>query len=219
MAQSSTRSRLLTTALAHFARHGLAARTKAISTEAGVDEATLFRLFGSKRDLFRAVISSTLEEHFRKTLELDFEKFEISFADGIRHFARGFSAALRTPQGDALERALYFAVLDEPELVAGWVENQVLPVVLRLGEVIQRAIDRGEADHPRPYIAARILIDSLVGSHHFLVWFGANKLPEFSCTNPEDLIIDMWLGWILVSPEKKAAPSFVAPDRKRRTVK
>jgi AcrR family transcriptional regulator len=213
-ASQSTSSRLLKTALAHFSRSGFTgARTKAIAEDAGVDEATLFRLFGTKRNLFRAVMASVVTEHLRGTVVVDFEAFERSLSEGIRVFARSFWARLRSAEGDAFQRALAFAVLEDPELVAGWIENQVLPMILRLGEMIQRAVDRGEASHPRPYIAARTLIDALIGCHQFLFWTGASRLPEFSYENPEDHVVDMWLSGMLVAPVKKEPPRFIAPQK------
>jgi AcrR family transcriptional regulator len=216
LAEPSASSRLLKTALAHFARSGFTgARTKAIAEDAGVDEATIFRLFGTKRNLFRAVLASVIESHLRGTLVVDFEAFDRSLSEGIRIFARSFWARLHSAEGDAFQRALAFAVLEDPDLVAGWVEGQVLPMILRLGEMIQRAVARGEADHPRPYIAARTLIDALIGCHQFLFWVGANRLPEFSYENPEEHVVDVWLSGMLVAPEKKQPPRFIAPQKPR----
>jgi AcrR family transcriptional regulator len=54
---AGTRARLLAGAARVFARHGLAgATTRAIAREAGVNEVTLFRHFGSKERLLAAVV-------------------------------------------------------------------------------------------------------------------------------------------------------------------
>ena len=56
-APGSTRDRILDAALVAFAKKGFsAATTKEISSDAGVNEVTLFRHFGSKRTLFEHVI-------------------------------------------------------------------------------------------------------------------------------------------------------------------
>src|SRR3954463_12827018 len=56
-AQPSTHERLLDAAARLFARDGLdGATTREIAREAGVNEVTLFRLFGSKENLLSAVV-------------------------------------------------------------------------------------------------------------------------------------------------------------------
>lgn len=55
-----TRGRLLDAAARVFARHGAAgATTRRIATEAGVNEVTLFRLFGTKEALLHAAVHAT----------------------------------------------------------------------------------------------------------------------------------------------------------------
>src|SRR5580698_6366414 len=56
------RQRLLKAAANVFGRDGLnGATTRAISREAGVNEVTLFRLFGSKENLLEAVVGQTFD--------------------------------------------------------------------------------------------------------------------------------------------------------------
>ena len=62
------RERILRAAIAEFSRNGLAgARTEAIAAGAGVNKALLYYYFGSKHDLYRAVLEHLLEE-FRRTI-------------------------------------------------------------------------------------------------------------------------------------------------------
>jgi AcrR family transcriptional regulator len=61
------REAVLEAALEEFAAHGLeGASTEAIAAKAGISQPYVFRLFGTKKELFRAVISRC----FRQTLEL-----------------------------------------------------------------------------------------------------------------------------------------------------
>jgi AcrR family transcriptional regulator len=61
------REAVLDAALEEFARRGLdAASTEAIAAAAGISQPYVFRLFGTKKDLFKAVIARC----FRETLEL-----------------------------------------------------------------------------------------------------------------------------------------------------
>jgi AcrR family transcriptional regulator len=61
------REAVLDAALVEFAEHGLhGASTEAIAAEAGISQPYVFRLFGTKKELFVAVINRC----FRETLEL-----------------------------------------------------------------------------------------------------------------------------------------------------
>jgi TetR/AcrR family transcriptional regulator len=61
--QAETASRILAAAEESFAEHGLAgARTERIAALAGVNKALLYYYFGSKRNLYRAVLRNLLEQ-------------------------------------------------------------------------------------------------------------------------------------------------------------
>jgi AcrR family transcriptional regulator len=61
------REAVLDAALEEFAAHGLSgASTEAIAAKAGISQPYVFRLFGTKKELFTAVVSRC----FRETLEL-----------------------------------------------------------------------------------------------------------------------------------------------------
>ena len=61
------REAVLAAALEEFAAHGLSgASTEAIAAKAGISQPYVFRLFGTKKDLFTAVINRC----FRETLDL-----------------------------------------------------------------------------------------------------------------------------------------------------
>jgi AcrR family transcriptional regulator len=61
------REAVLDAALEEFALHGLAgASTEAIAEKAGISQPYVFRLFGTKKELFKAVVARC----FRETLEL-----------------------------------------------------------------------------------------------------------------------------------------------------
>src|SRR5438309_11400834 len=61
------REAVLDAALEEFALHGLSgASTEAIAAKAGISQPYVFRLFGTKKELFKAVVARC----FRQTLEL-----------------------------------------------------------------------------------------------------------------------------------------------------
>jgi AcrR family transcriptional regulator len=59
------RGEILDAAVVEFAEQGLHASTEAIATRAGISQPYIFRLFGSKKDLFKAATARC----FRETLE------------------------------------------------------------------------------------------------------------------------------------------------------
>src|SRR6266508_5690969 len=67
MPATERREMVLEAAVAEFAAHGLAGTsTEDIAREAGISQPYLFRLFGTKKELFKATISRC----FRETLEV-----------------------------------------------------------------------------------------------------------------------------------------------------
>src|ERR671938_593209 len=67
MTADERREAILTAALEEFAAHGLSgASTEAIAAGAGISQPYVFRLFGTKKQLFIAVVARC----FRQTLDL-----------------------------------------------------------------------------------------------------------------------------------------------------
>jgi len=58
--RNTTSERLIAAALAMFSSRGMAATTREIADEAGVNEVTLFRLFESKDRLLAAVVAEVV---------------------------------------------------------------------------------------------------------------------------------------------------------------
>src|SRR5882757_4792993 len=65
--KAERREEILDAAMLEFAERGLhGSSTEAIATRAGISQPYVFRLFGTKRELFRAVVARC----FRETLEM-----------------------------------------------------------------------------------------------------------------------------------------------------
>lgn len=75
--KGSTSERLIHAALEMFSRRGMAATTREIAEEAGVNEVTLFRLFESKDRLLTAVVREVVREESEALDLVDFEDFDI----------------------------------------------------------------------------------------------------------------------------------------------
>jgi AcrR family transcriptional regulator len=75
--KSTTSDRLIAAALALFSSRGMAATTREIADEAGVNEVTLFRLFESKDRLLAAVVAEVVRAESEALDRVDFVDFDM----------------------------------------------------------------------------------------------------------------------------------------------
>ena len=107
-----TRRRIIDAANALFGRIGYRrATTRAIAAEAGVNEVTIFRHFGSKKNLLHACIEHSLAHTFPATFE---HLLTGSYADDILAMARAQVADMQRG-ADAL-RILMCDAAEAPEV-------------------------------------------------------------------------------------------------------
>ncbi|ASY32346.1 MULTISPECIES: TetR family transcriptional regulator [unclassified Streptomyces] len=98
-----TRRKILTAATEEFARHGIAgARVDRITTVAGVNNALLYRYFGSKVDLFDTVYSRVVTELI-EAVPLDAEDLP-GYAGRLFDYHEAHPAAVRLAAWRGLER-------------------------------------------------------------------------------------------------------------------
>lgn len=111
MSEAATRDRMITAAVALFARAGFnGVTTRDIASSANVSEGNLFRYFRSKRELFLAAIDHELGKLRGRTRLLD----RNAGAQDSRHALRSlFEVITETVvQEPALVRLLHFSVLE-----------------------------------------------------------------------------------------------------------
>ena len=75
--KGTTSERLIAAALAMFSSRGMAATTREIAEEAGVNEVTLFRLFESKDRLLAAVVAEVVRAESEALDRVDFVDFDM----------------------------------------------------------------------------------------------------------------------------------------------
>ena len=105
MSLKPAKERLLAAATRVFARDGLdGATTRAIAQEAGVNEVTLFRVFGSKKKLLAEVVAASFNEHSNATIDVPMTD---NLRDDLTTFAKIYEtkiieniALIRTMIGD-----------------------------------------------------------------------------------------------------------------------
>lgn len=140
-----TRVRLLRSAAAAFARHGLArANINAISLDAGLAKGTVYNYFPSKEALFAAVVEQACR---RAVDEAEDPGRQAPTRERLRALVRADVAwaAQNEPFARVLVREVFSA---DPERYRRVVEA-AMPYVGRVLEVLADGIDRGELDVDR----------------------------------------------------------------------
>jgi AcrR family transcriptional regulator len=108
------RDEILDAALVEFAAHGLdGASTEAIAKAAGISQPYVFRLFGTKKQLFMA----TVERCLRGTLEM-FHTASAGLAgeDALRAIGEAYSERLATDPSYLHAQMQSYAACDDPEI-------------------------------------------------------------------------------------------------------
>jgi AcrR family transcriptional regulator len=99
--RGTSSERLLTAALEMFSRRGMAATTREIAEEAGVNEVTLFRLFESKDQLLAAVVREVVRAESEALDRVDLDDFDMrrdiaALAEAFYSTHERYQAFLRT---------------------------------------------------------------------------------------------------------------------------
>jgi TetR/AcrR family transcriptional regulator len=161
-----TKEKILDTALIEFAKNGIeGARVDTIADKAGINKAMIYYHFGSKENLYQAVIECHLERignFVARTIEeeADLEKFLIKLS--------GFYNAL------SVERPTFFPIILR-EMITGGERIKVAltrimgarGILRRLREMIDAGIDRGDFRK----LDSRQVIVSFLGMNIFYMIF------------------------------------------------
>lgn len=162
-----TAGRILAAAEESFAAHGMAgARTERIATRAGVNKGLLYYYFGSKRNLYRAVLRQLLEE-FRQTISPADSPLQqprerlIAFVNGYFDFLASHPNFPRLVQREVME--------SKGEL--DWILNDYYRPVLRgVVGVIEAGIRRGDFRRVDPQQASLTLMGATTSYFAAPLW-------------------------------------------------
>lgn len=110
------REAVLDAALVEFAEHGLAgASTEAIAARAGISQPYVFRLFGTKKELFKAAVARC----FRETLELFQRSAEgLRGEEALHAMGRAYMQELLPDRTRLRAQLQAYAACEDPELCA-----------------------------------------------------------------------------------------------------
>ena len=121
---AARRDDLLDAALVEFAEHGFeGASTEDIARRAGISQPYLFRLFGTKKELFKATVSRC----FRETLEM-------------------FQRSAEGKRGDEALRAIGTAYMAQLESDRTWLRGQMQSYVASADPEIREIVRAGFGD-------------------------------------------------------------------------
>lgn len=131
-----------------FLAGGFEAGIDVIAQRADVSKVTIYNHFGSKRDLFLAVVHDALEEALEQP-KLALQK-SLAESDDLREIlvqtARGWVAGMAQPRVLALRTLVASEAERFPELGAAWKANGPGPTSDLLDAEFRKRIDLGELD-------------------------------------------------------------------------
>jgi AcrR family transcriptional regulator len=151
------KERLLAAATRVFARDGLdGATTRAIAQEAGVNEVTLFRVFGSKKKLLAEVVACSFNEHSNN------ETVDVPTTDNLRNDLTGFVKIYQTKmiENIALIRTMIGDLQRHREHEVQVLKGIFLTLRTQMIARLKLARDEGEV---RRTVDPAIAVDQLVG--------------------------------------------------------
>lgn len=135
---------LLEAALDLFVEKGFAAtRSEEVAARAGVSKGTLFLYFPNKEALFKAVVVENIAGRF-PAWNQEFEAFEGSTADMLRHCMRMWWERVGATKASGLTKLMLSEGSNFPELAAFYRSEVVRPGHMLLRRILQRGVDRGE---------------------------------------------------------------------------
>jgi AcrR family transcriptional regulator len=167
-------------ALALFSRKGFrGTTTKEIAEAAGCSEATIFKHFASKDELYSAILEakSQIEETLAKAAQAAARKDDAGVFRAV-----GLESLTRTEQDPSLLRLLLFSALEGHNLSHLFFESKVRRLHEFLSNYIKGRIEDGAFQAVDPLLAARGFVGMV--AHHLLIHeiFGmkrpAGVLPE-----------------------------------------
>ncbi len=108
------REEILAAALEEFAEHGYhGASTEAIARRAGISQPYVFRLFGTKQELFKAVVARC----FRETLDMFQRAAEGKRGtEALKAMGEAYTERLQTNRQFLLAQMQAYAACDDPEI-------------------------------------------------------------------------------------------------------
>ncbi|MEV0410415.1 TetR/AcrR family transcriptional regulator [Streptomyces sp. NPDC050448] len=173
------REAILEAARTVFLREGFGAGVDQLAAEAGVSKVTIYNHFGSKENLFNAVIGQTLDEALEVAQSVI--QARLAESDDVRtdllEACRTWVAGLTTPEVLALRNVIAGERHRFPELGATWQEEGPGRQHAALATALRRLDDRGLLRIPDMELAV-LQLSGLVLSPHLVYGAYGTALDE-----------------------------------------
>lgn len=157
------RSAVLESARKLFLRDGYDASLEAIALSAGVSRQTIYNLFGSKDELFVAVLANRAEQ---LTAPLDSASDAVGPRAVLSELARVFGGTILSPESVQFQRAVIACAQRFPKLAQTFYEAGPAKALGRLAAYLEAETRRGRLAVADPQLAAEQFIGMLKGNLH-----------------------------------------------------
>jgi len=188
--KGATSDRLISAALEMFSRRGLAATTREIADEAGVNEVTLFRLFENKDRLLRAVVSEVVREESEALDLVDFDDYDMR-----RDIATVAEVYFETHQKHQRFMRTMLANRIQPSLTEEIVREVIQPLRLKFLSYLAEGQRRGVV---RPELELGAAVDAFTGMIFAAVLRWSVYSPEYSREAYLRTCVDLFLQGVCV---------------------
>ncbi len=170
---------LLEAALDLFVEKGYAAtRAEEVAARAGVSKGTLFLYFGSKEELFKAVVRENVVRHQTEGAE-EVARFEGPSGQLLTHLMLEWWRRYGATKASGISKLLMSEASNFPDLARFFQEEVVTPGHAMIRSVLQRGIERGEFRA----VNVDLTIQSVIAPLLFLVTWKHSMAP--CCPNEQ----------------------------------
>ncbi|MFD7263854.1 TetR/AcrR family transcriptional regulator [Streptomyces sp. NPDC059874] len=196
------RQAIIRSARAAFVRDGFRVGMDTIATEAGVSKVTVYNHFGSKEQLFLAVIGDALEEALGETVAGTAERLKSTgdVRTALVWTARAWVSGMTRPEVVALRQLVVNEVRRFPELGQAWKENGPDRARPSLVETFEHLVAEGRLDMPDVEVAIVQFYSLVLYPHIIHAAYGMTLDPETTeaLTNTG---VDMFLAYYKYRPD------------------
>lgn len=203
-AQSVTEVRIIEAAAQLFARHGFkAATTREIAQLADINEATLFRYFLHKPDLFCAAVNSRLGRvKLGRELQLSLARDEdpAIVVPGIVAFLLNSLA-----QQPDLYRLLHVAAFELPG-ATHVIREQLGPIFDAVSTYFQRCAEKGVIQKAAASLATLGILGTVSAHYHLHHLLSVCESPFASLEEEASAYAELWLRALEQNTQKNTAP-------------
>jgi AcrR family transcriptional regulator len=189
LSSGDRRQQILEAATELFARQGFSGTTtRQIAHKAAVNEAIIFRHFGSKEELYWAVIEGQCATRGGRARLEELLASGLSDAQLLTTFVEYLLRREVT-----LTRLLLFTALENHELSDRFFRTHVARYYELLADYVRKGIAEGRFRQMDPLLAARALLGMV--AHHYQVQevFGGKRHHHFNPHEVSRTLVDLWL--------------------------